>query len=291
MNRRRAVRGMLIAVFTLLLALVGGLAQNAASSSAKWPGPLDLIRQHPWLSIVLLTVLGIGLIFLDLNWRREIDQESETSEPPSQSIDLRGAVFRDQVIFAQGEVQLGNGGQTSDENQRGIDPQAENRQSASPPLFLYSLTPFLDNGAWIERVLVAASAAAPGAICAQFTDNNSNVPNVSAILVIFSAGQFDVVKKKARGKLIAAKNHYPHVPVILVAAGLASEPVTEQDGHGLINEAGNEADHVRFLICETEDEFQAILTSKIRVLITQAIMQRRLEEARQNSSEGQDGND
>jgi hypothetical protein len=290
-NRRRAVRALLIAVFALLLASAGGLAQNAASSSSKWPGYLDLIRQHPWLSMAIFVALGIVLLFFEPPWRREVDQGPETPEPPSQPIDLRGAVFRDQVFFAQGEVQLANGRQTSDESQRAADPQVEDRQSASPSVVLYSLTSFLDNGDWEERVLSAAEAAASGAICVQFTENNSNIPNVSAIVIIFSAGQFDVVKKRARGKLIAAKNRYPRVPVILVAAGLSSEPVTEQDGHGLIAEAGNDVDHVRFLICKTEDEFQSTLTSKIRVLITQKIMQSRLEEAHQDSSESRDGND
>ncbi|MFK0154412.1 FxSxx-COOH system tetratricopeptide repeat protein [Streptomyces sp. NPDC090493] len=50
------------AVAGLLVLFVGSLAFNAASGESRWPGPLDFVRVHPWVVLLLLVPLAlIGL--------------------------------------------------------------------------------------------------------------------------------------------------------------------------------------------------------------------------------------
>ncbi|MER7817492.1 FxSxx-COOH system tetratricopeptide repeat protein [Streptomyces sp. NPDC096153] len=48
------------AVAGLLVLFVGSLAFNAASGQSRWPGPLDFVRVHPW--VVLLVLIPMALI-------------------------------------------------------------------------------------------------------------------------------------------------------------------------------------------------------------------------------------
>ncbi|CAM5606467.1 FxSxx-COOH system tetratricopeptide repeat protein [Streptomyces aurantiogriseus] len=50
------------AVAGLLVLFVGSLAFNAASGQSRWPGPLDFVRVHPW--VVLLILIPMSLIGL-----------------------------------------------------------------------------------------------------------------------------------------------------------------------------------------------------------------------------------
>ncbi|AHH99013.1 FxSxx-COOH system tetratricopeptide repeat protein [Kutzneria albida] len=50
------------AVAGLLVLFIGSLAFNAASEQSRWPGPLDLVRTHPW--VVLLLLIPLALIGL-----------------------------------------------------------------------------------------------------------------------------------------------------------------------------------------------------------------------------------
>jgi hypothetical protein len=46
----------------LLVLFVGSLAFNAASGQSRWPGPLDFVRLHPWVALLLLIPLAwVGL--------------------------------------------------------------------------------------------------------------------------------------------------------------------------------------------------------------------------------------
>ncbi|GAA2539615.1 hypothetical protein GCM10010423_41760 [Streptomyces levis] len=50
------------AVAGLVVLFVGSLAFNAASEQSRWPGPLDFVRLHPWLVLLLLVPLAwVGL--------------------------------------------------------------------------------------------------------------------------------------------------------------------------------------------------------------------------------------
>ncbi|HEX6353671.1 FxSxx-COOH system tetratricopeptide repeat protein [Actinophytocola sp.] len=46
-------------VAALLVLFVGSLAFNAASGQSRWPGPLDFVRTHPWVVLVLLIPLAL----------------------------------------------------------------------------------------------------------------------------------------------------------------------------------------------------------------------------------------
>lgn len=43
----------------LVVLFVGSLAFNAASGQSHWPGPLDLVRMHPWTVLLLLVPLAL----------------------------------------------------------------------------------------------------------------------------------------------------------------------------------------------------------------------------------------
>jgi len=61
------------AVAGLLVLFVGSLAFNAASGQSRWPGPLDFVRVHPW--VVLLVLIPLALIGLWQVPRRDGAQE------------------------------------------------------------------------------------------------------------------------------------------------------------------------------------------------------------------------
>ncbi|MFI2352386.1 FxSxx-COOH system tetratricopeptide repeat protein [Streptomyces sp. NPDC019443] len=61
------------AVAGLLVLFVGSLAFNAASGQSRWPGPLDLVRVHPW--VVLLILIPMSLIGLWQAPRRDRAQD------------------------------------------------------------------------------------------------------------------------------------------------------------------------------------------------------------------------
>ncbi|MGW7465086.1 FxSxx-COOH system tetratricopeptide repeat protein [Streptomyces xantholiticus] len=64
------------AVAGLLVLFVGSLAFNAASGQSRWPGPLDLVRVHPW--VVLLVLIPISFIGL---W--QAPRRDRTQDPPA----------------------------------------------------------------------------------------------------------------------------------------------------------------------------------------------------------------
>lgn len=67
-------RTLVSAVAGLLVLFVGSLAFNAASGQSRWPGPLDHVRVHPW--VVLLILVPLALIGLWQTPRR-------TQAPPA----------------------------------------------------------------------------------------------------------------------------------------------------------------------------------------------------------------
>jgi tetratricopeptide (TPR) repeat protein len=54
----------MLAVLLMMLSVLVGLATNSASSTPHWPGPLDLIRQHPWWTVLILGVLALVFVAL-----------------------------------------------------------------------------------------------------------------------------------------------------------------------------------------------------------------------------------
>ena len=62
-------RTLVSAVAGLLVLFVGSLAFNAASGQSRWPGPLDFVRVHPW--VVLLLLIPLALLGLWQSPRRD----------------------------------------------------------------------------------------------------------------------------------------------------------------------------------------------------------------------------
>jgi hypothetical protein len=67
------------AVLAVLLALAG----NAATSGERWPGPLDQLRQQPWLWVAVLAVLSVVAVGAAV-WMQERLPEV-VDDPPSSS--------------------------------------------------------------------------------------------------------------------------------------------------------------------------------------------------------------
>lgn len=77
------------AVAGLLVLFVGSLAFNAASGQSRWPGPLDLVRAHPW--VVLLLLIPLALIGL---WRApRRDRAQDLPAPATYRLPPRNASF------------------------------------------------------------------------------------------------------------------------------------------------------------------------------------------------------
>lgn len=64
------------AVAGLLVLFVGSLAFNAASGQSRWPGPLDFVRVHPW--VVLLLLIPLSLVGL---W--QAPRRGRAQDPPA----------------------------------------------------------------------------------------------------------------------------------------------------------------------------------------------------------------
>jgi tetratricopeptide (TPR) repeat protein len=66
------------AVAGLLVLFVGSLAFNAASGQSRWPGPLDFVRVHPW--VVLLVLIPMALTGL---WQAPRRDRAQAPPPPA----------------------------------------------------------------------------------------------------------------------------------------------------------------------------------------------------------------
>ncbi|MBM0231040.1 tetratricopeptide repeat protein [Micromonospora sp. STR1_7] len=68
-----------------LLAALGGLAANAASDQQRWPRVLDLVRQNPWLTLGLVTLVCVGFE-VALLWPRRVSDTAglAATEQPTQ---------------------------------------------------------------------------------------------------------------------------------------------------------------------------------------------------------------
>lgn len=75
----------------LLMLFVGSLAFNAASGQSHWPGPLDLVRVHPWAVLLLLVPVSlIGLWQAPRRDRGENPPAPRTYQLPPRNTDFTG---------------------------------------------------------------------------------------------------------------------------------------------------------------------------------------------------------
>ena len=56
--------GALLAVLMVLVPAIVALATNVATSTTRWPGPLDLVRRYPWPALGIFVVLMVVLVII-----------------------------------------------------------------------------------------------------------------------------------------------------------------------------------------------------------------------------------
>ncbi|MGW3774340.1 hypothetical protein [Actinomadura verrucosospora] len=278
MSLKPSTRTWLYAATAFALASVSGLVTNVASGDARWPGPLDYLRQYSWQSLIVITVLIVVLLALERRSQRDEDHPDPPDDP-----EPGARVVYQQSINVHGDV--GSiGGVSGATGEAEAADEAENLTQDGEFVVLYSLCVFLGNGVWEEKIQTAIEEAAPNAIHAPFSEDNYSLPRVVVVVIAFSAAQSDKLKTKIWTKLRAVRSHMPTVRVVLVAAGLSDDPITEEEGLRWLKETGH-SDRARFTICPTEDEFVADLSSKIRVALREKIMAERLRVLRQDADD------
>ncbi|MFG2102796.1 hypothetical protein ACGFJ5_19590 [Micromonospora echinaurantiaca] len=296
---QRPYRSALAGVGTVSTAPIAALIINAASDHARWPGPLDYLRQYSWPALAVAVAAAVILHLLD---RRTIAEASDVGhssvhntmitgsnladarDNSGQSLHLSGAIFNGPVTISQGDAgqQIGNP-QDMPAADVPVKP-AEQVAANQHPIILYHVSAFLAEGMWEEKAISITRSVSREILCLPLGDRNIGAPNVAAILVILSAGQYTAVKRKAVAKLKAARTTHPFARVILIAAGLSDEPVRVEEGHALLRQAGYDIDDTRFLACATEEELEPSLSSQIRVTIEVSNMQSKLEQSQRSGN-------
>ena len=76
---------LVLLVAAAVIEAVGGLAGNAASSAARWPGPLDIVRKHPFIALFLAAGVVAAYGFVD--WFRHRDDP-----PPATAAEVAAGV-------------------------------------------------------------------------------------------------------------------------------------------------------------------------------------------------------
>ncbi len=79
----RGFAQLLIAVIVGVSAALVGLAGNAAAGEHHWPGPLDLVRTHPWPAVGILVAVGVAVEVL--LWALNRNQSPTDAPPPAQT--------------------------------------------------------------------------------------------------------------------------------------------------------------------------------------------------------------
>ena len=73
----------------VIAATLVSLAANAATSEARWPGALDVLRRHPWVSVGVLSGLAL-LIAMAVTFGQERSGESPSDPPPPEPVQAPG---------------------------------------------------------------------------------------------------------------------------------------------------------------------------------------------------------
>ena len=95
-----------IGAAALTLGPIGGLAQNVASASTHWPGPLDYIRRYAWFILAGTAILSIALFLVERRLS-SLEATSQGLHAPQrfsdQRVDMAGAIFNGPVSISQGD--------------------------------------------------------------------------------------------------------------------------------------------------------------------------------------------
>jgi tetratricopeptide (TPR) repeat protein len=74
----------------LIVLFVGSLAFNAASGQSHWPGPLDFVRTHPWVVLLLLIPLALFGLWQTPSRERDGQPASATYRLPPRNTNFTG---------------------------------------------------------------------------------------------------------------------------------------------------------------------------------------------------------
>ncbi|MFG2236042.1 NB-ARC domain-containing protein [Streptomyces sp. NPDC048723] len=86
------------------VAVLVSLAANAATSADRWPGPLDLLRRHAWLSVAALAAWAVVLAVVSA-WRQERTAAGGGDPPPPALVPVpEWVVDRDEGVRAVAAV-------------------------------------------------------------------------------------------------------------------------------------------------------------------------------------------
>ena len=83
-------RKLISAVAGLIVLFVGSLAFNAASGQSRWPGPLDFVRTHPWVVLLLLIPLALLGLWQAPSRERASQPASATYRLPPRNTNFTG---------------------------------------------------------------------------------------------------------------------------------------------------------------------------------------------------------
>lgn len=85
-----------------IFAALSGLAANAASDQQRWPRVLDLVRQNPWLTLGVITLMCVGseAVLLWPRRRSKTVVTAETEQPGPRRMPSRNPLFtgREQML-------------------------------------------------------------------------------------------------------------------------------------------------------------------------------------------------
>jgi hypothetical protein len=93
-RRRWAVLAVALGALLEVLTALSALATNAASGASHWPGPLDLVRRHPWWSMLIILLLMIMVSAALL-------RHGSSDPQPASKEDVEAAVQRVRVDVAE----------------------------------------------------------------------------------------------------------------------------------------------------------------------------------------------
>ncbi|TDC97127.1 hypothetical protein E1292_37665 [Nonomuraea deserti] len=283
MSRNGKVRDYLLSLIVAASGVILSLAANAASAQDEWFGPLDYIRQYPWLIIAVTTPAAAYITFRTMR----SGQENSRVDPVGPVYDMRGATFESISLPHLTNTALQSTAKLEDKEHAQL-AQTKEKQSLRYPVVLYWRSAFFDDdGNWEDTAVAVTKEVHPNLRCVQFVERNHARSDVVAILLLVSAGQIrGGAKMQVRAKLQEAEQHYPLVRLILCAVGLSDDPITDRDGRRMLKNAGLSPDHSRFLICPTEQHFYTKLSAVMQTAVTVGVDQSILDRPNQTSDSG-----
>jgi len=259
MKRKSAVLAILPT--TLLASSIASLAENVASSQARWPWLLDYIRKYPWAAI------GVSIVILILFYyaeSRSVDapksSNAEPEEPPP-SVTLNHSTINapTTVQVVQGRA-LENVSLTTS-GDRDSDPGE--LQPTQKPVILYSVLTFVDSGRWEEKIHVASEAGMRKALCFQFGSVSPPPELVAAVVVVFPCAQYPLITRRITARMREVRNKFPSARLILAAVDRSDPMVEDEDGRRLLRAAEYDIDQNKFIISLTVGNFSESISFHI----------------------------